>query len=158
MAADEPVHEVDWHDAVEYCRWLTIGREHRWTFRLPTEDEWEKTARGVDGRWFPWGNRFDAALCSMQQSREVAEGSRRSPEGVGLFPGDESVYGVRDMAGCIRNWTATESGGGAYRIIRGGSWGTGAPFSRAAYRYATDPTLVYADYGVRVAASIPGDF
>ena len=58
-----PVCGISWHDAVAYCAWRSEreGTE----YRLPAEAEWEKAARGVDGRWFPWGNRFDPSLCNM---------------------------------------------------------------------------------------------
>ena len=58
---------ISWHDAVAYCDWRSAreGRE----YRLPTEAEWEKAARGVDGRWFPWGQPFDPSLCNMRESR-----------------------------------------------------------------------------------------
>src|SRR5262249_24652586 len=120
--ARQPVFGVSWHDAVAYCRWRTErdGREHR----LPDDAEWEKAARGVDGRWYPWGTRFAHSLCNIRGSRR----ERAAPVPVDEFPTDVSVYGVRGMGGNMRDWTATEviEGEGAgvrvLRVLRGGAW------------------------------------
>ncbi len=93
-----PVLLVDWFDAVAYCRWRSAVEGV--TVRLPTEAEWEKAARGTDGRFFPWGDRFDPTFCHMRESRPFAQ----QPEPVGVFETDESPYGVRDMAGGVREW------------------------------------------------------
>jgi serine/threonine-protein kinase len=87
-----PVCLVDWYDAKAYAR--SLGA------RLPDELEWEKAARGVDGRAYPWGDRFDPTFCKMQDSRSFAP----QPEPVGTFAADESPYGVRDLAGGMREW------------------------------------------------------
>ena len=77
-----PVFGVNWHDAVAYCHWRS-EQEGR-VYRLPTEAEWEKAARGADARFFPWGNRFDATFSKTRDSREpgpMCRARRRVPAG-----------------------------------------------------------------------------
>ncbi len=87
--ADHPVTAISWHDAQAYADWA--GK------RLPTEEEWEKAARGVDGRKWPWGNVFERGRCNL--------GNGIAP--VGAFLGDKSPYGAYDMAGNVQEWTAS---------------------------------------------------
>jgi formylglycine-generating enzyme required for sulfatase activity len=95
-----PVLAVSVDDATEYGRWMTERAKRageRVHFRIPTATEWEKAARGVDGRPFPWGHHFDWTFFKGGRSRP---GLMRM-EKVGSFPQDESVYGVRDLAGGV---------------------------------------------------------
>jgi serine/threonine-protein kinase len=152
-SADWPVFAVSWEDANAYCRWRSAleGR----AFRLPTADEWEKAARGVDGRWFPWGNRFDASLCNMRDSWEGVP----NPAPIDSFPRDASVYGVRGMGGNTRDLTASEWSvaperpGHGSRIVRGGSWDYGGLLCRCAVRAWIDPRNVIDGTGFRLASS-----
>src|SRR6185369_16406085 len=108
------------------------AREGR-PFRLPTGEEWELAARGVDRRTHPWGSRFDAALCHVSTSFE--EEPDLAP--VGTFTSDRSVYGAYDMAGCIQEWTSgwiDEERGLAE--VRGASWAAPPAFASAARRQA----------------------
>jgi len=117
-----PVMGLSWHSAMAYARWRSErdGRE----YGLPGEDAWEKAARGVDGRFHPWGDHFDWTFVKGGLSRsEPAQ-----PEPVGAFSTDESPYGVRDLLGTIREWTQTwhdERAGS--RVVRGGAWSLIAP-------------------------------
>ena len=147
-----PAFGISWHDAVAHCEW----RSERAGFevRLPTESEWEKAARGVDGRLYPWGNRFDASLCNMESSRR--EG--RSPAPIDEYATDVSLHGVRGLGGNIRDWTASafqqRQAGAALRVYRGGSWSNSATFGRAAYRDWNSPSIRYDNIGFRLARSI----
>lgn len=129
--ADNPVLFVQRDDAEAYAKW-----RHK---RLPTEEEWEKAARGTDGRVFPWGNTFepdraataDSTLEFIQQGLCAANGGNR----VGLATGDVSPYGAHDMAGNVREWTSTVSSGKkGFVVVKGGSWVDLNISARAAYR------------------------
>jgi len=105
--ARAPVLGISREDLRDYLAWRNqraADNGEPWTFDLPTEAEWEKAARGVDGRSFPWGNRFDPSLCNMRQSQQ----SRTTPVPVDAFPMDSSVYGVRGMAGNIQDLVSSE--------------------------------------------------
>ena len=139
-----PVFGVSWHNANDYCRWLSerLGRE----FRLPDEFEWEKAARGTDGRRFPWGNRSDATLCKSVHARP----GESQPEPVGAFPTDTSPYGVRDMAGGVCEWTATLfDERNIWRAVKGGAWTDPISYSRVAKRGGEDPRRHDTNLGFR---------
>ena len=150
---DVPVMGISWDDATDCCAWLTrrAGGE-RWVFALPAEDEWEKAARGPDGRFHPWGDEFDASFCRMQDSR-IGEQTDLLPEPIGLCGIDEGPFGVRDLAGGMREWTATLSGARKeWRITKGGAWSAPPPLCRGASRSDFEPIGVSAFCGFRVAA------
>ena len=140
---DWPALMVDWVGARAYARWEAERTGLPW--RLPYELEWEKAARGVDGRWYPWGDHLDPSWCVMRDS-----GPRPLPTPVHDHPVDESVYGVRGLGVNVRDWCEeawTEEGSapqagcvapptlaGPYRILRGGAWVSQAADCRATYR------------------------
>lgn len=148
-----PVFGVSWFDAVAYVEWLARRTGEPWT--LPAELQWEKAARGVDGRAFPWGDRFDASLCKMRESRKGVP----KPEPVAAFPGDVSVYGVRDTAGGVRDWCieATFDDDAARRPIRGGMWNSAPAFCRCAFRGGLHPWGVSSYVGIRLCRPLEGD-
>ena len=137
---DWPVLQVDWHGAAAYARWAAERSGHPW--RLPAELEWEKAARGVDGRWFPWGDGFDWSFCRARLSS--AEG--RGPSVVRAYRTDRSPYGIRGLGGNSRDWcldletqVVTERVAplavcAAEFAVRGGAWNFESMFSRAAER------------------------
>lgn len=121
-----PVFGVSWRSAVAYCGWRSAREEV--TYRLPTSAEWEKAARGVDGRIFPWGNTFDPTFCDMRFSRS----GRNAPAPVDQHHADMSPYGVMTMAGGVREWCADWFDESArLKNLRGGAWNGPEAFCRA---------------------------
>lgn len=108
--ADHPVVNVSWEDAQAYADW---SRK-----RLPTEQEWEKAARGPNGRIYPWGNAFNRFNCN---GRDLSLNGTTS---VSQFPNGASQYGCYDMSGNVWEWTATDvfPDSQEAKVIRGGSW------------------------------------
>ena len=145
--ADWPVIHINYHDAVAYCRWRT--KKDGFNYRLPTEDEWEKAARGADGRFFPWGNYFDPTFCHMRASFPSGPDIVR----VGYFDTDVSPYGVRDMAGGVREWTSSSFGDWGM-TLRGGSWKQGAFLCRLAGRWGHSPETISSDIGFRIVKEL----
>ncbi|MBI2901117.1 MAG: SUMF1/EgtB/PvdO family nonheme iron enzyme [Planctomycetes bacterium] len=143
-----PVQAISWHDADAYCRWLTRREGGRTVYRLPTNVEWEKAARGADARFFPWGNRFDWSFAKGGESRP----GKAELEEVGAFPTDESPHGVRDMAGSLREWCDPKEGERqAYAHVRGGAYPySGVTSFHVATRLWIDPTNVALFNGFRV--------
>jgi len=149
MAYDVPIFGVEFEFAEAYCAWQSeiSGME----FRLPTEVEWEKAGRGADERVFPWGNQFDPTFCKSRLSRPWAP----EPEPIKSFPEDISPYGVRDMAGGVREWCDdwyNESQG--LRVLKGGAWVDTDRYMRCASRSFLDPVLSKGVAGFRCARTL----
>ena len=140
--ADHPVVMVSHDDARAYARWLSEATGRSW--RLPTEAEWEKAARGTDGRRFPWGDTFDPKRLNSHD---------RGPFDtvpVGRFQGSVSPFGLLDAAGQVFEWTATAAGEGRY-IVKGGSWDDkGCGICRPAARHSRPRHLKHILVGFRL--------
>ncbi|MEX2648943.1 MAG: SUMF1/EgtB/PvdO family nonheme iron enzyme [Alphaproteobacteria bacterium] len=110
---DHPVVLVAHGDALAYADWLAERTGLAW--RLPTAIEWEKAARGTDGRRFPWGDSFDPTRLNSHDLGPF------DTVPVGSYPAGASPYGMLDAAGQVFEWTATPEGPARY-LVKGGSW------------------------------------
>ena len=148
---NHPVVYVRWDDAVAFCGWLSemTGRK----FRLPSDQEWEKAARGADGREYPWGNEPPTKKNERCNFAECGSGDTTP---VDRYPKGASPYGVLDMAGNAWEWT-----GSLYdqsrreRVMRGVSYGYIDRYVRCAYRVSYDPDLRYYIFGFRLVCVSP---
>ncbi len=161
---DAPVVMIDWHAARAFAAWTSEVTGLPW--RLGAEFEWEKAARGVDGRAYPWGDHPDATWMCVRSSHAGAP----RPHAIGDFPGDVSPYGVRGMAGNVRDWcldAGAEKGAPVdengrihigvpeedLRNYRGGDWYGLANHARLAYRAWNRPVMRNYSTGFRLFRS-----
>jgi len=186
-AVDEhPVVQVCFYDALAFCAWLNRQRAGElppgYVLRLPSEAEWEKAARGADGRRWPWGDNFDAALCNSKMSGPGATtpvGAHSPAFHPELVEGGDSVYGIASMSGNAWEWTVTlwgddkhapaftypyqrqdgrenlYAGDTVYRIIRGGSFKDDLRGVRCACRDLDPPFGTLNNLGLRVFVAPP---
>jgi formylglycine-generating enzyme required for sulfatase activity len=160
---DHPAVNVSSVDAVAYAAWLTEAIGQPW--RLPTEAEWEKAARGPDGRIYPWGDGFDVSRCDTVASAIGAT----TP--VGSYSSGVSPCGAHDMTGNVWEWTSSLCAPYPYvagdgredptssdpRVLRGGSWPSDPPDARPAYRYdLLNPDFLIYVFGFRLVCTGPG--
>ncbi len=159
---DLPAIVLEWEDAVAYAEWT--GK------RLPTEAEWEKAARGTDGRIWPWGSEWDGSKLSGNDGTGLEDGYKETAP-VGQFPQGASPFGALDMAGNIWEWVADwyepdyythapnrnpkgpETGDG--HVLKGGGWAENLDFTRCANRLGGNPGSLLR--GFRCAMDPPGE-
>lgn len=158
---DHPVVWVTWNDATAYCEWLAemTGED----YRLPSEAEWEKAARGMGGRIYPWGDEWDPKRCN------TTDGYQGGTTPVGRYsPDGDSPYGLVDMAGNVWEWTRStyksypydskddrENPEGGSLALRGGSWRSTLRNARVSSRRFSLPDDFFNSIGFRVVVVAP---
>ena len=140
--AEHPVVLVSYGDAVAYAEWKqeTTGAN----YRLPTAEEWEKAARGTDGKYFPWGNDWrddatNAAVSGLNYTSAIAS-----------FPLSKSEYGIEDIAGNVFEYTSTLKSQGDRVVLKGCSWDDLPGFCRGAYSHARPVDSKHILFGFRL--------
>jgi formylglycine-generating enzyme len=154
----QPVVGVSWFDAIAYCKWMSCRTANN--YRLPTEAEWERAARGGrDDLLYPWGD------CEPEQVPDYSRRWKTGPEPVGLFSPND--YGLFNLGDNVHEWCSDWYDANYYavspvrnprgplegtrRASRGGSWRHHIKVTRTAARSSIPPEFKYADYGFRVA-------
>ena len=169
--SNHPVVGITWYEALAYCRWLTEQLrawqgtpeplvsllQGGWEVQLPSESQWEKAARGIDGRVYPWGAKPDSDKVNYMDTGIGATST------VGCFPGGRSPYGVEDLSGNVWEWCCTkwedsyehyrgdnDLEGTASRVLRGGAFGSSGGLVRCAGRDRDNPNARDYNFGFRL--------
>ena len=163
--ANHPRETVSWYEATAFCRWLDAKLRDRGQIdqgeqiRLPSEREWEKAARGTDGREYPWGEYSDGRA-NINETYHSGTNNLSQSSAVGLYPHQALPYGLLDMAGnvwewCFDKYDANENSTAAPRVLRGGSWYSDRDHCRCAYRLWFNPDYRLGGIGFRVCCAPP---
>jgi formylglycine-generating enzyme required for sulfatase activity len=138
--ANRPIVGVSWYEAMAYCEWQGV--------QLPVEAEWERAARGKDGRRYPWGDAEPNTTLS-----NYCESDINHPTPVGLYPFGATADGILDLAGNVWEWTTDWPAKGKTRVVKGGSWNANKWLLRSTARFGLDAGDRRANVGFRVRKS-----
>nr|WP_238568993.1 SUMF1/EgtB/PvdO family nonheme iron enzyme [Xenococcus sp. PCC 7305] len=144
--AQHPVVLVSYEDAIAYANWKSAQTGQ--IYRLPRAKEWEKAARGVDGRYFPWGNNW------RQEATNTGGSGLNYTSDIGSFTLSRSVYGIEDMAGNVFEYTSTLRQQNSIAVMKGCSWDDLPGFCRAAYRHTRPIESRHILFGFRLVKII----
>jgi formylglycine-generating enzyme required for sulfatase activity len=161
--SNRPVEQVDWYEAMAFSRWLS--KKMDLDIRLPTEEQWEKAARGTDGREYPWEGSYKIGYANIDEAARYGVGEKvgeyflGETSAVGIYPQGKSPYGLMDMSGNVWEWclnkyeepqitTADVSGG--VRVVRGGAWDYYSGDCRSSFRFDRRPHYRLSYQGFRL--------
>jgi formylglycine-generating enzyme required for sulfatase activity len=157
-----PRETVSWYEAMAYGRWLSAKLNEKVT--LPTEQQWERAARGRDGREYPWGKDYVSGRANIDESWG-SKGTQNvgRTTAVGLYPEGSTPEGIQDLSGNVWEWCLNEyenpqnivPTGTARRVLRGGSWYNNPGLCRAAFRYTDGPGNRHGNLGLRLVRAVP---
>jgi hypothetical protein len=154
---NHPRENVSWYDAIAFCRWLSAKLREK--IRLPTEQEWEKAARGTDARQYPWGDDFSSGSANVDETQGgIGSVYLERTTAVGIYPSNVSPYLAYDMSGNVWEWCLndfkdpanTSVEGLAPRVLRGGSWYASADNAQTTARHKEEPATQLSSIGFRV--------
>lgn len=162
-----PVVLVSYADALAYAQWK--GQQEDTSYRLPTAEEWEKAARGTDGRYFPWGNEWQEDGTNWSQTSELSSvseglgvewtetGNKAGTSAIAQFPLSQSIYGIEDMAGNVFEYTSTlrRRPQALRSVMKGCSWDDWPGFCRAAYEHTRPVDSRHILFGFRLVNDGP---
>ncbi len=164
--SNRPRETVSWYEAIAYCRWL--GDQMGYEITLPTEQQWEKAARGSDGRDYPWGNEYQPGYVNIDEKEgNAGPNFLEETSAVGMYGFAGSLEGIQDLSGNVWEWVLNEYKnpentsveGNALRVMRGGSWFVIPVLAPASIRgglgYGFSPDYRLNDLGFRVVCSSP---
>ncbi|HRD93044.1 MAG TPA: SUMF1/EgtB/PvdO family nonheme iron enzyme [Accumulibacter sp.] len=161
--ANRPRTDVDWYEAVAFSRWLSVQLGYE--VRLPSDEEWERAARGRDGREYPWGKDYRTGYANINEKNSKAgEWYLAQKTAVGVYPQGASGEGVLDLAGNVWEWCVNKydhpdqleaDTSGDRRVLRGGSWGFYPDYARGSQRDGVAPGGRDGFIGFRLVSSAP---
>lgn len=158
---NRPKTDVNWYEAIAFCHWLSV--QLGYLIQLPTEQQWEKAARGANGLRYPWGNSYQSGYANIFEPVEKTPDryNLQTTCAVGLYPHGNSPNGIADMAGNVWEWCINrpeeiKNDLSEYAFtMRGGSWGNNSEYSTCYFRNRDNPNIRDSDLGFRICSTHP---
>ncbi|MBX3066582.1 MAG: SUMF1/EgtB/PvdO family nonheme iron enzyme [Anaerolineae bacterium] len=159
---NHPRECVSWYDSVAFTRWLSAKLGY--SVSLPSEAQWEKAARGVDGRAYPWGDDYRSGSANIDETKDnIGSYALLQTSAVGIYPQGVSPYGVLDMAGNVWEWclddyearSSEDLGSANARVLHGGAWCDQHISARVGIPHVADSEYRFEDSGLRLVSNRP---